>query len=151
MLVLLNYFLSFFSEQQYFFSWQSCPMMAMWWRLLFLSPFYRGGDRGTEVLNQGSWAPCSNPPRTGLGTLGRMYSHSFSLTCKPPSHWSLLFVLTGMNLYWIWYSIACILCFDFWAQGIRDLSSLTRDCTQTPCIERQSLNRWTTREVPKWP
>ena len=29
-----------------------------------------------------------------------------------------------------------------------DLSSLTRDQTHTPCIERQILNHWTTREVP---
>ena len=28
------------------------------------------------------------------------------------------------------------------------LSSLTRDQTDTPCIGRQSLNHWTTREVP---
>ena len=30
-----------------------------------------------------------------------------------------------------------------------DLSSLTRDRTHTPCIGRQSLNHWTTREVHK--
>ena len=39
--------------------------------------------------------------------------------------------------------------FNFWphpeAYGI--LSSLTRDWTHTPCIGRQSLNHWTTREV----
>ena len=29
-----------------------------------------------------------------------------------------------------------------------DLSSLTRDGTCTLCIGRQSLNHWTTREVP---
>ena len=29
-----------------------------------------------------------------------------------------------------------------------DLSSPTRDRTHDPCIERQSLNTWTTREVP---
>ena len=28
-----------------------------------------------------------------------------------------------------------------------DLSSLTRDRTHTPCIERQSVNHWTAREV----
>ena len=28
-----------------------------------------------------------------------------------------------------------------------DLSSLTRDWTSAPCIERQRLNHWTTREV----
>ena len=29
------------------------------------------------------------------------------------------------------------------------LSFLTRDRTYTPCIERQSLNHWTIREVPE--
>ena len=36
----------------------------------------------------------------------------------------------------------------FWPRGMWDLSSLTRDRTCTPCIERQSLNPWTAREVP---
>ena len=35
----------------------------------------------------------------------------------------------------------------FWLQGMWDLSSLTGDQTCTPCIERWSLNHWTTREV----
>ena len=30
-----------------------------------------------------------------------------------------------------------------------DLSFLTRDQTCTPCIGRQSLSHWTTREVPR--
>ena len=33
--------------------------------------------------------------------------------------------------------------------GMRDLSSLTRDWTQDPALELQSLNQWTTREVPQ--
>ena len=36
----------------------------------------------------------------------------------------------------------------FWPRGIWDLSSLTRDRTHAPCIGRQRLNHWTTREVP---
>ena len=36
----------------------------------------------------------------------------------------------------------------FWPQGMWDLSFWTRDWTCTPCIGRQSLNHWTTREVP---
>ena len=36
----------------------------------------------------------------------------------------------------------------FRPRGMWDLSSLTRDRTRTPCIGRQSLNHWTTREVP---
>ena len=30
----------------------------------------------------------------------------------------------------------------------RDLSSLTRDKTCIPCIARQTLNHWTTKEAP---
>ena len=36
----------------------------------------------------------------------------------------------------------------FWPQGMWDLSSLTRDGTCIPCIGRQSLNDWATREAP---
>ena len=32
--------------------------------------------------------------------------------------------------------------------GLWDLNSPTRDRTLTPCIGRQSLNHWTTREIP---
>ena len=35
----------------------------------------------------------------------------------------------------------------FWPPGTWDLSSLTGDQTRSPCIGRQSLNHWTTREV----
>ena len=37
----------------------------------------------------------------------------------------------------------------FWPRGIWDLSSLIRDLTHIPCIGRQSLNHWATKEVPK--
>ena len=33
--------------------------------------------------------------------------------------------------------------------GVWDLSSPTRDWSHVPCIERQLLNHWTTREVPR--
>ena len=36
----------------------------------------------------------------------------------------------------------------FWPWGMWDLSSQTRDWTLTPYTGRQSLNHWTTREVP---
>ena len=35
----------------------------------------------------------------------------------------------------------------FWQQGIWDLSYPTRNRTHTPCIGRQNLNHWTSREV----
>ena len=35
----------------------------------------------------------------------------------------------------------------FWLWGMWDLRPLTRDWTYTPCVGRQSLNHWTSREV----
>ena len=37
----------------------------------------------------------------------------------------------------------------FWPPGMWDLSSPRRDGTCTPCTGKQSLNPWTTREVPR--
>ena len=53
------------------------------------------------------------------------------------------------SLYWIYYSIASVLCFDFWPQGTWDLRSLTGDWTHPACIGRWILNLWTTREAPR--
>ena len=36
----------------------------------------------------------------------------------------------------------------FWPWGMWDLSSPTKDWSCTPCLERQSLNHWTTRKAP---
>ena len=38
--------------------------------------------------------------------------------------------------------------FTFGLQSMQDLSSLTRNWTHAPCSGSQSLNHWTTREVP---
>ena len=35
----------------------------------------------------------------------------------------------------------------FWTWGMWDLTSLTRDRPHIPCIRKQSLSHWTTREV----
>ena len=57
-------------------------------------------------------------------------------------------------LYWICYNIASVLwvLFSsfFWLRGMWGLCSLTRDRTCIPCIGRQSLNHWITREVPSY-
>ena len=37
----------------------------------------------------------------------------------------------------------------FWPRGMRNLSSLTKDWTHTPCIGGWSLNYWTAREIPR--
>lgn len=47
--------------------------------------------------------------------------------------------------YWIYYNITYVSCIGFLASRP---SSLTRNRTNTPCIERQSVKHWTTREVP---
>ena len=52
------------------------------------------------------------------------------------------------SLYLICYSITCFMFWFFWSQGTWGLSSPTGDWTHTPCIGRQSLNHWATREVP---
>ena len=49
-----------------------------------------------------------------------------------------------LNLYWICYNVAYVLFFGCW----RHVGSSDRDWTHTPCIGRQSLHHWTTREVP---
>jgi len=36
----------------------------------------------------------------------------------------------------------------FWLGGMWDLSSLTKDRTSTPCIERQSFNHGTAKKFP---
>ena len=38
----------------------------------------------------------------------------------------------------------------FWPRGMWDLSPPTRDQTQTPCIDRQSLNHWTVNKILNW-
>ena len=37
----------------------------------------------------------------------------------------------------------------FWPQGMWDLSFPTGDQTHTPCIGRQNLNHWATRDIPQ--
>ena len=54
------------------------------------------------------------------------------------------------HFYCICYNIAPVAYFSFfWLQGMRDLSSPTREPACTPC-SRRSLNHWTTRKCP-WP
>ena len=50
--------------------------------------------------------------------------------------------------YWICYDIVLFYVLVSWPRSVWDLSSLVRDWTRTPCIGRQSLNHWTTREFP---
>ena len=52
------------------------------------------------------------------------------------------FMLSG--LFFVWFGLGF-----FWHWHMWDLSSLTGDQTLTPCTGGQSLNHWTTREVPK--
>ena len=59
-----------------------------------------------------------------------------------------LFFLKGFIKFGTVLLLLYVFFFIFWPQGIWDLSSLTRYRTRVPCIERGSLNHWTTREVP---
>ena len=59
-----------------------------------------------------------------------------------------IFFRCGLFLKYILNLLQHCLCFIFWPWGVWDLSSLTRDQTLNPYIERQSLNHWTTKEVP---
>ena len=57
-----------------------------------------------------------------------------------------------LSLYWICYNITSVasvlgLLFFFLPWGMWDLSSQTRDWSLTPCIGRQSLRHWITKEV----
>ena len=52
------------------------------------------------------------------------------------------------NLYRTCYNIASILCFGFLASRHVGSTSPTRDWTQASYIRWQSLNHWTSREVP---
>ena len=53
--------------------------------------------------------------------------------------------LTARELFiagsWLLCSCGLVAC------GLWDLSSLTRDRTHVPCVERQILSHWTTREI----
>ena len=70
-----------------------------------------------------------------------------------------LFYFIFLRFFWCWpfflkvfiEFVTILLMFYvlvFWPWGKWDLSSPTRDWTCTPCIGRQRLNHWTTREVP---
>ena len=55
-----------------------------------------------------------------------------------------LFKIMYLWLHWV-FIVVCG--FFSWAHGMWDLSPLTRDQTYIPCIGRQILKHWTTREV----
>ena len=56
-------------------------------------------------------------------------------------------VKRGLRTSWAHWLSTCVVQAQLLC-GMRDLSSLTRDQTCVPCIARQILNHWTTREVP---
>ena len=58
-----------------------------------------------------------------------------------------MYVCACVCIYIYIYIYIYIFFFGTW--GIWDLSPVTRDQTCTSCIGRQSLNHWTTREVPR--
>ena len=61
---------------------------------------------------------------------------------SPPLYTDLYFSL------FIPYRFFVLFCFQMALHGIHDLHSLIRDQPMCPAVEAQSLNLWTTREVP---
>ena len=50
--------------------------------------------------------------------------------------------------YDVWGLLSICGAWAYLPYGMWDLSSLTRDGTRAPCIGRQILNHWATREAP---
>ena len=98
--------------------------------------------------------------------ISRMVNISFSLTLF--FFFSLSRLLQMVNISSFFFFSFCCVGSLLWRMGTRvhrpcscgmwaylphgmwDVSFLTRDQTHVPCIGRQILNHWTTREVPKW-
>ena len=75
---------------------------------------------------------------------GALFCYSLLWWSFLKSFWCRPFLRFSLNCY----SIAPILCFDFWPEGMWDLISPPRDQTCTAYTGRWGLNHWTTREVP---
>ena len=68
----------------------------------------------------------------------------------PRINYFLIFMWTIFKVF-IWFVTILLLFYflAFWPRGMRNLNSLTKDWTHTPCIGRWSLNYKTAREIPK--
>ena len=115
------------------------PLLALPWASWLLG-ISDNSLRGRIEYCSGSqtWAILESPKEVGK-------------KCKNPVllpfQW--VWASVGLFVYWIFFFFKYCFCFMFWlfayeACGI----SLTRDWTHTPCSGRQTLNHWTTREVP---
>ena len=63
-------------------------------------------------------------------------------TSGKPKIWCGPFLKSLLNL------LQCCFCFMLWFFGHKACGLGTRDQSSIPCIEKQSLNHWTTRQVP---
>ena len=89
--------------------------------------------------------------RVSTHLFNQFISSIYPVTLSPPSFllfWHGPFLKFLLNLLQYCFCFMCWQVF-FWPGSMWDHSSPTRDQTCTPCIERWSLNHWTTREVPK--
>ena len=75
----------------------------------------------------------------------RMDVDSFLLFCFCPDHLKSLYLNKNLLRYCFWLFFF----FMIFLGGLRDLSSLSRDWTCTPCPGRWSLNHWTARKIPQ--
>ena len=100
-------------------------------------------------ISSGATAFCS--PRSWKDTLGLPENSCFP-ECRFEFWLVLLLLLLLLLFFKVFIEFVTILLLlyvlFFWLQGMWDLGSLSRDRTCTPCVGRQCLNHWTTREIP---
>ena len=96
--------------------------------------------------------PPGNLPNRGIELLGLRHWQAVSLLLAPLGKPKFIY-LASLSLSHGWSFIAvCRLSagslFVALPSGMQNLSSLTRNQTHAPSVARQTLNHWTTREVP---
>ena len=99
---------------------------------LALDPVFSDSTILSTLLHRGHPQSCAE--LAFLSLVGNTNNHSFPTLGLV--FWSLyLFIYSYLDCAWV-FLVAC------------GLSCLTRDRTWVSCIRKQSLNHWTTREVP---
>ena len=109
-------------------------------------------------ISRWEWTPWSKIPHVywSVSLLGGISAVYKSWKRDNWNNWEIGKSIFGMSLDSVlgtfppgWFFF---LSFFFFAvlQGLRDLSSLTRDQTCAPAVEAQSPHHWTAREYPSW-
>ena len=102
------------------------------------------GRKESDTTEQLNWTGLNwivlNKPAKPKNQVSKTMTHflkDFFFECGP-----LLVFIKFVTVMLLFYILV------FWLWGMWNLNSLTGDQTFTPCIEKQSLNHWTTKEVP---